>query len=354
MKELTHVTGTFLIQAEGAFLNGAGLGAGEDRNVTVPKMLQRGRERLPYVSAQSWRRWLRNTVCDEEGWPVSELRAIDLSEKGTTNKICGELNPVKFPEDDIFGYMRAEAGQGKVKKNDDEPGDDEDTAQSQRTRTKAVMRTSPFLSSILISVRHNRCTTKDEGFVHLKEGTPLPYSTQFYNTDLQSVFSLDYSRLGRFVNIGDRIELDESKINEWMESGKLSLAEEGIYVLSDREVERKKRAGALLRAISVLRGGAKQAAFGTDVAPKVIIAAGLSCGNPVFNDLFVCTDDGVKLKVDTLKDIVDDYSSRLVTPVYVGIRKGYLANEDEISQMGEQFTITTPVQAMSKLSEALP
>ncbi len=57
MKErtLTHVVGTFLIQAEGAFLNGAGLGAGEDRNMTVPKTFSDFRDRVPYVSAQAWK-----------------------------------------------------------------------------------------------------------------------------------------------------------------------------------------------------------------------------------------------------------------------------------------------------------
>src|SRR5947207_2697781 len=107
--QLTHVSGTFLIQADGAFLNGAGIDPRrEDKNTTVPKSYRDGiGNRVPYVSAQAWRRWLRNTLIEETGWPASELRAIDLSAKGTTNKIAGELNPVDYAEDDIFGYMRA-------------------------------------------------------------------------------------------------------------------------------------------------------------------------------------------------------------------------------------------------------
>ena len=114
-KNLSHVAGTFLIQADGAFLNGAGLDrTREDRNTTVPKWYGDGvGNRVPYVSAQAWRRWLRNTLIEETGWPASELRAIDLSERGTTNKIATELDPVDFAEDDIFGYMRAAKGQGR-------------------------------------------------------------------------------------------------------------------------------------------------------------------------------------------------------------------------------------------------
>jgi hypothetical protein len=33
-ESITHIAGTFLIDAAGSFLNGAGLGSGEDRNYT--------------------------------------------------------------------------------------------------------------------------------------------------------------------------------------------------------------------------------------------------------------------------------------------------------------------------------
>jgi CRISPR-associated protein Cst2 len=45
----------------------------------------------------------------------------------------------------------------------------------------------------------------DEAYVHLSEGNPLPYSTEFYDTTMQGIFSLNYKRLGVFANIGDRI-----------------------------------------------------------------------------------------------------------------------------------------------------
>ena len=110
MSKLTHVAGTFVIYADASFLNGAGLGEGEDRNVTVPKTLRDGRNRVPYVSSQAWKRWLRLTLLDETGWKPSELRSSKKSEKGSTSKIEGELDPVEFPEDDLFGYMRAQEG----------------------------------------------------------------------------------------------------------------------------------------------------------------------------------------------------------------------------------------------------
>lgn len=443
VNKLTHVAGTFLIHADGAFLNGAGPErAGEDRNKTFPKSYRDGiGNRVPYVSAQAWRRWLRNTLIEETGWPASELRAIDLSERGTTNKIAGELNPVEFAEDDIFGYMRAAKGQGREsvgteederseeetnrdaalkffktissefkalqsgkvtegrgknkketvlsekdridrgerlvktlqKEIDKQPAEDEEAVEEAMRneiealagafgadklgselknlidrlgkvieefnpgRLKALMRASPFAASLLVSVRRRGWEGLDEGFVHLKEGTPLPYSTEFYNTHLQGVFCLDYGRLGVFWNIGDRIELDEDKAERFLKDNepKLRVAEDKgklgkIYELTNAATSRKERAGALLNALAVLRGGAKQAQFGTDVAPKVIVMAGLTCGNPIFNQLFQDDSAAPVFKVEAFKEIIRDYADRIASSVVIGIRKDYLKNDIDV------------------------
>src|SRR5205085_9682177 len=117
-RKLTHITGTFLIQAEGAFLNGAGLDTGEDKNAVIPKTFADGRNRVPYVSSQAWRRWLRLTFQQENPQePAAELRALSFNARGNPDKIGTDMDPIKFAEDDIFGYMRAEKGQGRIAKD---------------------------------------------------------------------------------------------------------------------------------------------------------------------------------------------------------------------------------------------
>ncbi len=359
-KEISHIAGTFVIEASASFLNGAGLGEGEDRNVTVPKTFRDGQYRVPYVSSQAWKRWLRNTLIEETKWPASELRALDVNEKGNTNKIGGEFNPVDFPEDDIFGYMRAEKGQGKSKAEDE----DEEDKKATGRKTRALMRASPFSASILISLRKTGWQGRDEGFVHLKEGSPQPYTTEFYNSNLQAIFCLNYKRLGLFSNIGDRIELDETKAEEFLKNKKITIKQdEGksgrIYEMTDAKSKRRERAAALLKAISRLRGGAKQAAFGTDVSPKVLIVAGLSSGNPIFNSLFSDDGNGPVLKVDTLREIIRDYADRITTPVYIGIRKGYIKNENAVAALsgiresGIPLVVTTPVDAAEQMAKSL-
>lgn len=371
-KKLTHIVGTFLIQAEGAFLNGAGLIAGEDRTTTGPKTFTDFRDRVPYVSAQAWKRWLRETFQEENpDEPAAELVQIGTSVRGTTAKIGTKMDPVVYPEDDIFGYMRAEKGQGRTSSEEDKSDESEDEIEESEVTSKSkgkekvasVMRSAPFAASILTSLRKSGWEGLDEGFVHLKEGTPLPYSTRFYNTQLQGVFGLNYARLGVFRNEGDRIELDRPLVKEYLKEGKIRKSDPNRDIYEMTNNPRKSRATKILKALTLLRGGAKQAAFATDVAPKVILLAGLSCGNLIFNDLFEDTKDGPKLKLNALKEIISDYSNRIVTPIYVGIRTGYLHldSEKEIRTWAEEnansnskVVLATPCQAVIKLTEEMP
>ena len=297
---------------------------------------------MPYVSAQAWRRWLRNTCNEENGWQPSELRAIDKSDKGSTNKIATELNPIDFPEDDLFGYMRA----GKSDK-------------------ESVQRTSAFKTSILKGIPGKRAINTDEAFVHLKEGTPLPYSTEFYSTHLEGFFNLEYYRLGVYDNLGSHVELTEEFVKIPVEcDGEKKKQEtriddrlnhEKIYGNHDRytrkeaEKTRKERAAGLLKGLSHLRGGAKLAAFGADVSPKVLILAGMECANPVFNDLFDGSGEKPALKIETLKQVIEDYKSKLATPVYIGFRSGYLKNESDIIK---EFTDEGKVKTGSPIAMA--
>lgn len=362
---LTHVAGNFLIETSASFLNGAGLGEGEDRNATIVKTFRDGKDRVPYVSSQAWKRWLRNTMIEETGWNPSVLKAIDINAKGNTNKIGGEFNPIDFAEDDIFGYMRTEKSASSAETSEiDESLDKEESKGVRGKKVKALTRTSPFSASILVSIRKTGWQGRDEAFVHLKEGTPQPYTTEFYNTHLQGVFCLNYSRLGVYSNVGDRIELDESMTDDLIKSKRITIKSDmgksgKVYELSNATQNRRERASALLQSLAVLRGGAKQAAFGTDVSPKAIVLSGLSSGNPIFNGLFKDDASGPILKIETLKEIVKDYSSRLSTPVFVGIRKGYLKNEEEVYALdnskidGVQINVTTPIEAINLMVENL-
>ena len=192
---------------------------------------------------------MRNTAVEENGWEASELVASKLSSKKTTSKIEGKLDPIGYPEDDLFGYMRAQEGQGKPKADLGVDSDEEEESEGEeapkKARAKAIVRASPFSASLLVSIRKTGWRGRDEGFVHLKEGTPLPYTTEFYTTHLQGVFILAHNRVCRFENSGDRIELDEEKAKKYVSEGKL--IKTGITCTSLR-MRLKKGRSALARS----------------------------------------------------------------------------------------------------------
>jgi len=334
MANLNNITGALLIDATASFLNGAGLGVGEDKNKVIPKTFKEkvnGRlEEVPYVSAQSWRRWLRNTTNEENNWSPSELKAVGSgSEKGSTNKIATELNPIDFPEDNLFGYMKAGT-----------------------KSEESIQRTSPFKTSILKGIKNMRALSTDEAFVHLKEGTPLPYSTRFYSTHLEGFFNLEHYRLGVFDNLGSHQELSKELVEKHI--SKFDVEEIGNfkrYILKDASAKRKEHSAGLLKGLAFLRGGAKQSAFGADVSPKVLILAGMESANPVFNNLFIGTGERPILNIEALKQIAADYKSKLATLVYIGIREGYLQNEEEVKSIGEGFIVKSAVGIVSEFVE---
>lgn len=393
-KKVTHIIGTFLISGKGAFLNSPG----KENDVTVPKTFytldERGKQvRVPYVSAQSWKRWLRNTYHEENtNDNKSQIKILRINDKGDADKIGPDMNPILFLEDDVFGYMRTLADKDVKNKKDSDQVDEEDEKQS--FQVKPLIRASPFQASILSSIRKTPNRTIDDGWVHPEGASKeiidanqtyrinsLGYKTEFYDTNLQGIFGLAYHRLGVFRNDGDRVELDVKLEKKYLEEGQIKIVDnkERIYELVNND--RKERTSKILRALVNMRGGAKQTAFATPVHPQLIILSGLSCGNLIFNNLFKDTVDGPVLNIEALKEILSDYKDRLATNVYIGVRTGYLTPENEkhlksisnhssqqnmalekedetkkIETWGEGITviITTPIQAVSQFINELP
>lgn len=440
-RKLSHITGTFVIDAMPSFLNGAGISkAREDKNYTILKTFADGigesteaeggprkvrRYQTVFVSSQSYRRMWRDTIIEETGWDPSITRGFKQDKDGHTSKISTERDPVSYVEDDAFGYMYTSEGsskpvkvqtpegtQDRVLESADEDEEQVDsgnnssgktqetaittpppTAAKKQQRVKTLARASPLSTSILVGLRKDGWQGRDEAFVHLLEGTPLPYSIQFANTPFQGIFSLNFSRLCKYSNVGDRIELDEELVKKYLASNTIKLAHDkpeyyslpsitvsekgkdkkkflppkkehgNVYELVNTSKVRKERAAAIIKSLAVLRGGAKQAAFGTDVSPKVLIMAGLTCGNPVFNTIF--EDDNsspnrgktVSINIKALKEIVKDYQDRICTPIFVGIRAGFLKNEEDVLQSltrQDGFIVTTPIDAAHQMCGELP
>lgn len=351
-RQTTHLAGVFSISADGSFLNGAGLGSGEDKNKSIVKYYWRDKK-IPYISSQAWRRWLRNTLIDNTNWPQSNLEAIEWNQKGNTSKIAGQLDPIEYPEDDIFGYMYASPKKTKEK---------DERLRRDRLPTEQLVRSSPFKSSLLRGVPDLIIVAEDDGYVHLPDDTPLPYTTQFYSGELQALFGLEVYRLGVFERKGKtNQELDPFLLDVY--SDKLSIHDHPIYkdgsiaIRNDLITYQNELTSALVKSIARLNGGSKLAQFATDVAPKLLILAGLNAPHLLFDNLLISKEGKPALHLEALKEIVSDYDSNFTTPLFIGIRSGYLVNEDEIRALDSiksvKVVVGTPISVAEEISKIL-
>ena len=80
-------------------------GRGED-NTGVVKKLWIGREAFPYVSAQAFRRWVRDSL------PAAEARSpVTREGQGKKQQAYTAGRPDRYLDDDLFGYMVAIKGE---------------------------------------------------------------------------------------------------------------------------------------------------------------------------------------------------------------------------------------------------
>lgn len=336
---MRFVVGLVLIDAPHSALNMFGIDQSvPDRNITRVKKFQRGRDRYPYVSPQAWRYWWRETLRERLDW---ELSPLFREEK----QVFTSANPVKYPDDDVFGYMRAyKIGNKNV----------------------SVTRISPLKTTPLISLLPERSSvTVDEGYASRHEGDPVPYSQEFYSTILKGAFSLDLDSIGRFSILDKagfknilRTEEIPDKAEELKEEFErmTNLAKQLNAKISDIEwilpVEiRKKRAVDTVKALKFIFGGAKLAQYLTDVSPKFIVLGMVDGGiNPFISGLFYEDRGEIKFDSNALKSRILDFAE-VFNPkaIYIGKDDGFMADwkdalnnlckDDELKKVGFEIKL---------------
>lgn len=323
-----NVVGLMLIDAPHSALNNAGSDAGDRTdNIVRVKTIRKGLTRYPYVSGQAFRYWLRETLEEKFGWemsPISREKKIAFT----------EANPIQYPDDDAFGYMRA------LKKK--EGG--------------TVTRISPLKNSPLVSVVGQNPTNDFGVMARHDEGDPVPYEHEFYSTILKGIFSIDLTSLGVFCEsekTGYRnmypklIELAEEK----------GLTHEDDYWMLDSET-RSKRAQDIINALPYLSGGAKNTSHLTDVTPKILVLAAIDGGNHIFMNIVREENGETIFDIDALDEVIDEYSDILKTDIYIGLRSGFLKDIQDIiieyAKNKENVHVGTIKEMTDKFSDEIP
>lgn len=263
----------------------------------------------PYVSAQAFRRWLRDTMTAAGSVPSPTLRVGKA--QGKAQKATTEADPIKYADDDLFGYMKATA---KV--------DDAST----------TVRDTPFMVGTFLAVESARLT---EDFGVMSRGIPEPvlHAHEFYTADLAAPFLLDVPRVGTFTlpganGAGRPNYLDEKKamaIAEAAQAGATAQAFRGHGAVRLPLPTRRERVALLVEALAELTGGAKKALHYGDRTPALIVIVPMAGGVNPLGFAIDGAEDGTGLRVRgrVLREELAAWDGEWEAPVLVGWRPGF-------------------------------
>ena len=321
------IVGLMLIDAPHSALNNAGSDAGDRTdNIVRVKTIRKGMVRYPYVSGQVLRYWWRDTLENKFDWemsPISREKKIAFT----------EANPIDYPDDDVFGYMRA------LKKNDG----------------GTVTRISPLKNSPLVSVIGQN-PTNDFGVMARQEGDPVPFEHEFYSTVLKGIFSLDLGCLGVFnetEKTGYR-NMYPKLVELAKEKGLTN--NEDAWILDDET--RVKRAQDVINSLPYLSGGAKASSHLTDVSPKILVLTAIDGGNHIFMNIVREENDEVVFDLNAFDEVVKEYGDIIKSDIFIGTRTGFLKEtQEEIMKYAEDkenIHVGTIKEMANKFAEEIP
>lgn len=348
---MAFITGLLLIDAPASALNNMGQAEGTMTDNTVAVKYIRTKEgAYPYVSAQAFRYWLRSTL--EKGpWEWQSAPVYREQKIAYT-----DADPIKWWDDDLFGYMRAPSK--KVSAAAERAGELDKTDLTPVTDT--ITRISPLRVSTLVSLAPVHLVN-DYGVMARQEGDPVPYEHQFYRTTLYGLFSLDLHAAGTFSYRSKTgyLNLDQTRIEEARQKGLEELKNEKAFRLPLEE--RITRISALLQGLACLEGGAKQAVHYTDVSPDLVLVAITRGGNHIFGHVIGANEYGKPvIKTDAFKEALTVYADDILSHVYVGWVQGYLDKErhqfismleNEMQQWNGKIIINHPREIFKAIIE---
>lgn len=351
---MSFVTGLLLMDAPASALNNLGATPGSlTDNAVGVKAISTREGAYPYVSAQAFRYWLRETLEEQ----VSEWKNSPIFRE---KKIAyTDANPILYWDDDLFGYMRAPSKQSEAVKDREESG----LVSAATPTDETVTRVSPFRVSTLVSVAPTRLIN-DFGVMARQEGNPVPHEHQFYRATLQGLFSLDLNAAGTFtyVNRTGYLNLDKPRIQLAQEKNLERLENLKAYRLPP--AERLQRIQALFSGLAHLSGGAKQTLHYTDVSPDVVFLAVTKGGNNLFGHIFGAQGDRAALNLPALEEALAVHEEDILSDVYVGWVQGFLDAERSrlldalqtspaLSKWQNRLRLDHPRRAFAALSAAL-
>jgi len=206
------------------------------------------------------------------------------------NPPATEGNPRDYYDDDLFGYMNA-------------------NARSQRTSPIRVesllaLHTSPYKGDLDYGTNFMGTA---------KGGEPNIYETEVHSGYYRGTILIELDRVGKGQTIKNKYEEEDFIEKE----------------------EKKKRVLDFLDAFRTLWSSGRQTRFLADISPKFIAAAHMTVKNPVFLESVNINKSG-EVMVEGLKSVVTDYDKFIDGHVFAG-QKATLPTTSDVVSLKEGF-----------------
>ena len=356
MKNL-KTQGFILIDVDVVALNNAGKSTTSNfDNAVATKSISKNGKKYTYVSGQAWRYWWRNTLQKQLNWELSPITR--------ESKIAfTDANPIKYADDDIFGYMRA----AKAPKLDEKGEVVTDKKGKPKLENVTVTRISPLKNSAIVSVT-SVSTEENWSSMARQDGDSVPYSKEEYSAVMKGMFALDLTHSGTFSNYNKTgyKNLTDLLQKEAVENGATTIKDpfvtnakgEPQQLIRLDKSTRTRRIVDTIKALKFISGGAMQTSNMADVAPKFIILSTMNVGNHPFTHV---VNSGINqrtfhLNVGGLKEVLNDFKDQFEGKIYVGTRNGFLDKIDmealnQLAKENSSLVLKTVNQAIDAYCE---
>jgi len=297
------LTITYLSKVTLASLNGSDK---EVDNINpIKKVTLQNGEELPYVSSQAIRRALRDKIA-ELGHTLSPVGASS-TDKGAPKTA---LNPIKYIDDDLFGYMDARAGEG-------------DAAGTSNVRTSPIR-----VESLLALATYKGDLDYATNFMGQKIGiNPNIFETEIHSGVYRGTILIELDRIGREYEV----EVEEGK----NEAGKKTISKKLVVkelIDSDKKAE---RVVSFLDAFQMLWSSGRQSRFLADISPKFVAAALMKSKNPIFLESVDLNENG-EVNLLKLNTVTSDYD-RFIDKHVFAVQEGVFKKQDGMHSLKDGF-----------------
>lgn len=286
-----------------------------DDNKTYVKKIRRNGQTFPYASGQ-WQKKAIKEYAKSQGNSISEVVSITT----TTADIDG--HPHKNYEEDIMGFMIAK--NKVISKEEHEKLSEEDKKSWEKAGAKGykqdvtVKRRANLMLSTMQAIGNTRIV--DEFASRETTKTPLPYVKEVYAADMNTSFILDIKNSGEFTT-SDNVSAYRDYTNYDVKALGLIIDKDN-KIRVDKDVKTK-RISDTVKGLQFLQSKTTMANNLEDLSAKFMIFAEYSIGNSLFNNIF----EDNQLKVDFLKEAIEENEPYRKSKIYIGVRSEYFKQE---------------------------